>query len=480
MKIVSKSLSDIRLVVLAGLLIVGGLSAGCSKTDNPVVQCSGSDCPDAGGKDECEKPADCPVGEQCVEGRCESRPPCEEDSDCPGEQYCNMGGCYSPKPDTKSDVTPVVDGGVDAAGDAAPRETGTPGDAAGDGETQGCSGCILSRDAGPTCVPGNESQACGSGGEACSVCGAEETCKDGKCIDKPCTPSSCPMGCCLGTQCLNGDTDMACGTGGESCAQCTGDTVCKDSKCEVPCGPGTCPGCCNAMGKCLMGDTDMACGSGGKACTQCAGDEKCQNGQCVKLSCSQTCKNNTQYGPSGGCCAGSTCKAGDTDTACGDGGDPCEACRSGFECQFQECDLQRNSRWDVVAVDAELPEKNKDGNYWDGSGDPPDPYVKVKVEGWTKTKSGKTKKVENDRTPFWWETTAPKVRAADLKRTNKTVFEVIDEDPWWSGGDTQVVKCKMDFEERHFEGGSHQFTCTNHSGATNPVTVKITFRLRHQ
>jgi len=452
------------------LLAVGFVAsttlAGCPPSD-PPSGCEGGLCvEDTGTEDECESHTDCAIGEQCIDGECQPATGCENNDDCPGEEICKAGQCYAPEPED----TGVADtGGPDVfdAGDTGPGPDGdvetTDGDDVTDG---GCSGCMLPNDAGmDQCVAGNDREACGSGGEACTQCGENEECKNGTCQQKPCSPADCD-GCCENGECKEGTSSTACGKGGEACSQCQGDTRCTAARrCE------SCNGCWTDSDECKNGDTSRHCGTGGETCQRCASDEKCEGGTCIEKSCSETCQ---------GCCDGSSCLTGSRDDACGSGGESCKQCGDGYECDFTDsCDLDRNSRWDVIAISGDVPTSDQNSVFYDHRGNPPDPYIEVEVEGFTETTSGKSDTDKDDTTPFWYDTTAKDVRAADLKRTDKTTFTIKDEDPWYAGGDDKIASCAGNFEDNHFRG-SIEWTCVNHKNASQPVEVNYKFKLEYR
>lgn len=437
--------------------------AGCSRdgsSGTPVCP----NCGDIGGAS-CENSEDCPIGETCVDGTCQVMEGCDDNDDCAGDRVCRQGSCYAQATDggyfdTDDDQEDAVDT-VDAADTGGDIRDGQD-----YGDVQNCRGCIASTDTGVRrCVAGTKKGACGSGGEACKICDDDQLCEEGECVEKPCTRANC-AGCCRDGNCVSGDSAQACGSGGEQCDVCSGAAKCVDGACEIVCGPDSCAGCCSSSGKCLGGDSDESCGSDGSACTSCASDEKCANGECVLESCSSRCSE--------GCCAYGTCKDGTTDQACGDNGDSCQTCDAGHECEFQECDLVSNSRWDVIAVSAEVPETDENGVFWDSRYNKPDVFMEVRNKGYTETKKGKTSVDDGDLTPFWYETTVSDARAIDLKRANKTYLRLVDKDPWYDpSGNDEIAECSVDLEDRHFDGQSYTFVCDD------GVTTEMTIKLRH-
>jgi hypothetical protein len=108
-------------------------------------------------------------------------------------------------------------------------------------------------------------------GQCANVCSSPEECINGTCR-APCTPDTCPNGCCdANGVCQPGTATSECGFGGEPCHVCTPPEQCRaNGTCRASCGPDTCPnGCCDANGECLSGDENVACGTGGVQCVPC-------------------------------------------------------------------------------------------------------------------------------------------------------------------------------------------------------------------
>lgn len=237
----------------------------------------------------------------------------------------------------------------------------------------GCSPCVTQVcDADPYCCAGFWDDQCVSGADnLCSL----------SCPQPPCTPESCPKGCCDPTNhCYENACQIygvACGkaitpgTGTGKCDQCeqgkcyTCDTQtcwpcepdCNGKSCGDPdgCGSrcdGTCPsgqfcskgaagctstcndlscpfGCCDGNGSCVDGMSDSACGQSGAVCKTCTPgsgaclpvyiyNEKSPGGHCASCD-STTC-------PNGCCTADGHCITTWDDAACGKGGAPCVDC----------------------------------------------------------------------------------------------------------------------------------------------------------
>lgn len=185
-----------------------------------------------------------------------------------------------------------------------------------------CAGCCNVN----TCIAKTDENACGSGGDACSPCGANEVCTHGSCV-------AAGMDCdgCFDPNtknCKPGNTDFDCGVGGILCAQCTGGNTCQQGKCVMS----TCTGCMSG-GSCVAGTSTTACGLGGAACMGCTGSQICNDHKCVAPA---TC-NSTNC--AGGCCdKNDMCQMpGDTAAACGMGGASCEVCSGTATCVNHAC-----------------------------------------------------------------------------------------------------------------------------------------------
>jgi hypothetical protein len=75
------------------------------------------------------------------------------------------------------------------------------------------------------CVSGTDPTACGVGGGTCADC--PNTFVDGMpqlgCVNQQCTSGACSqcVGCCSNGTCMAGQASTACGTGGGDCANCS-------------------------------------------------------------------------------------------------------------------------------------------------------------------------------------------------------------------------------------------------------------------
>lgn len=203
-----------------------------------------------------------------------------------------------------TDAGAGMDGGALVGDDASTDDAG--GTDAGPPDPT-CPGCLD----GTTCVPGDQVDACGSGGLACTGC------DDGN----PCTSDVCVAGACE-----NRPDDVATCDGGS----------CHDGAC--------CTGCWDGAA-CQAGDALAACGAAGGACATCSDDGDpcteavCDAGACASAPTSAICSGGVCVGGSccTGCVDGASCLAGDSDTACGAGGAMCESCDDANDCTIERC-----------------------------------------------------------------------------------------------------------------------------------------------
>lgn len=471
------------LVCLCVSLFAVGLATSCSDDSRPADQrCEGAACSnpqDTGAVDagnECTVDDDCPGSATCENGSCSANTvQCFDDEDCEGG-YCDDGTCESyQRRDTGGESADATDGGgvpdVEADG-GMEADSGTETDTGTDAES--CSGCLFddNNQSGTQCVPGTDDGACGSGGEQCKECGGGEECNDqGQCVEVQCSPLNCD-GCCQNGDCKDGTEKSACGSEGEQCASCQGQSKCLAESLGGSCQ--TCNGCWEGN-VCESGTSDSACGNGGESCTSCGSQETCDSGTCVEKAqdCSATCD---------GCCTGGSCRAGTSDTACGADGDYCRSCQTGFTCETSgsggACSLDPDSRWDIVAVKADVEDRTPNGVYWDPgiNAHPPEPYVEVSVDTGTQTKTVKTDYPKDDYTPYWSETTVVNVRAEAIM--SSTTYTVMDYDPAYRGSDDRIVgSCDASFRESDFDQSTWttEFNCDNHPDGSSPTTIE--FRL---
>ncbi len=381
----------------------------------------------------------------------------------------NDGG--SEAADAASDVAESIDAGredVDGASDPDASPAFDVGD---------CSeGCVFvpQGEGSPRCLDGNDDLACGTGGDQCQACGEGEECNDsGECIERECSPVGCE-GCCIGDTCVEGRHDERCGSGGKECVQCGERQRCQ----PVEEGPGgscrVCNGCWDMRGECRTGDSSSYCGRGGVECESCSGNEVCVEGSCFQPGADLTCESNE-------CVAGGQCESGESDDACGSGGDYCRECPEGHECRGENsrngCELELTSRWDVVAVRAEIPGENGQGEAWDAAtleGQPEaDPYLTMFRDS---ERTGKTAVRVNTHTPYWNQVVAEGIRAEVL--VAEANFELHDQDTL-KRDDVIVDGCSTRFEEQDFDPVNRTIETTCVSGGDSPAPVEVTvwFRL---
>ncbi len=137
-----------------------------------------------------------------------------------------------------------------------------------------CAGCCE----GDFCATGVHNGACGHGGQLCQLCGDGAQCEPwrgggGACGGvQMCTPYNCG-GCCDGPVCRPGATASQCGSNGDPCHACAADEACvavfpRGGECEAPPFCTGCRGCCRGN-TCMPGTADGACGGDGSACQDC-------------------------------------------------------------------------------------------------------------------------------------------------------------------------------------------------------------------
>lgn len=264
-------------------------------------------------------------------------------------------------------------------------------------------------------------------------------------------------GCCQDGECKSGDETTACGSGGAACESCSGDATCSEGSCVTTCGPDNCAGCCDASGQCQLGSSESACGSGGEACASCGSGKSCSAGTCVDVSCKASCAS--------GCCTSAGCQPGNTAGACGEGGNACAVCAKGGTCSAGTCQAGATSKWDVVLVAAQLP--NKSGG-WDVFGGLPDPFARAttgSIVGTTTAPKTDTLK------PTWNANVLEDVSASALKSHLKV--EVWDDDPAF---DDHVGICLVTITDASFDGKLKSVKCP--PAASGDVEFTIDYRLK--
>ncbi len=193
-----------------------------------------------------------------------------------------------------------------------------------------CAACPVNHDA-VTCTSGacaisacalNYNDCNGNVGDGCETFGA-----------CPCTPTSCPDGCCDNTGTCQTSRDGTCGIHGVACVQCGLGQACNSAgACDCAPGCGTC--CSNHVCITTQNENNTTCGSGGIACVGCSSGTSCGlSGSSYQCLCnSATCAN--------GCCAtgtpgtpqGQVCDKSESINSCGLHGAVCEPCGFGLGC----------------------------------------------------------------------------------------------------------------------------------------------------
>jgi hypothetical protein len=193
---------------------------------------------------------------------------------------------------------------------------------------------------GDTCVvPAPSSPGfCGGHGNACIPC------MDGGYVpDAECSPANCPTGCCNASGfCVDPPTDEQCGTQGDNCGVCpNGGSCVAGALCQWPVAScGVCTGCCQTLpdggAQCMTGTFALLCGNGGAFCTPCGPYEQCR---AIGFDGGGYCQANSTCDPTNcpGCCVGDICAEGTQNQACGFGGISCAVCGSGGSCYNGRC-----------------------------------------------------------------------------------------------------------------------------------------------
>jgi hypothetical protein len=175
----------------------------------------------------------------------------------------------------------------------------------------------------------------------------------------------------------------------------------------------------------MPGSGTSACGYGGNTCNACNTGDECQGGICVPSATKcdkQSCAD--------GCCESGSCKQGNADSACGTGGDACKACGSDETCVGQTCTPKGPAMYKVTLVSAKVT-----GSAWIVCGfaelSACDLYVILKVGNATAQSSIK----EDSQTPVWNEYL---LTALETALTTSFEVEVRDDDPV---GSVQIGSC---------------------------------------
>jgi len=361
--------------------------AACGQGAGGCVSCgTGSDrCIE--GQCRCGEGAACGAGQRCQSGQCVC-----DSSSCPSGccdgsvcrlralDSCGTGGHACLACDPKRANACLADGPCSCGGGSACL----PGQACVDRQ------CVCNAASCPDgCCDGNvcrprSLESCGVGGESCercpvgadecspagecrcgahAQCGEGQACVDGACV---CNAASCPDGCCESGVCRPAST-ATCGTAGAACVACDAERAsgCSDGHCGCgagpACGPGqTCNGqqcVCNAAtcpsGCCLDGACQepslVTCGSSGGSCVACDAEKAdgCRQGKCSCGTRGSPCGDGQRcvagacvcdgFSWPDGCCDGNTPQPGTSKTACGTGGQSCDACSPPPHCNSQVC-----------------------------------------------------------------------------------------------------------------------------------------------
>jgi hypothetical protein len=355
---------------------------GCGNTGVcPPDNCpSGTTC-NANGQ--CQSTSNCSA-QNCPNGCCDDSGACQ-----PGNALaaCGTGGkpCATCDPDagvcqqngtcgTCTDICPCQGQSICSLDDNAACYQ--------PGANEAVCGCMVSLTGEPICAGSHETSA--------SNCTSDNDCKgyaDGAvcvaaapgsvfcptngnfCAAPCCTPQSCPNGCCnglVGCVQVENQTAETCGTGGKFCRPCNPGQVCQNGQCtncdpNCICGPGRdfcasgLPNVqCNGAGTepCFctftVEDQPICAGKFETPARNCTRDADCQGfapgAVCVPAAlagsdcptdgnfCAAPCCN-AQTCPNG-CCSGGICVPGNTNAACGTGGQQCAPC----EGQCMQCE----------------------------------------------------------------------------------------------------------------------------------------------
>jgi hypothetical protein len=217
-------------------------------------------------------------------GTCEGPPPCGPQN-CAGG-CCVNGQCNNGNLDTACGVNGMQCNDCLQQGESCQFQKCVP-QTCGPGN---CSGCCVNGQ----CVGGAANTACGFGGQQCRDCSPSgSACMNGVCGPPPplCNAQTCPGGCCVGNVCAVGTQNNDCGSGGQQCQNCSAQNeVCTAQRC-VPvvntCTPQNCAGCCDQVGQCQPGFLNSQCGESGAACINCSQ----QQSTCDTAVSPRVCRN---------------------------------------------------------------------------------------------------------------------------------------------------------------------------------------------
>jgi hypothetical protein len=323
----------------------GQCVSSCGPQSCPTGCCQAGDCEPGDSGQACGTGgapcAKCGAGSRCQNQHCTCVPDCDN-KDC-GPDGCggSCGTCSS------GQVCDEDDGECICTGQTCPN------------------GCCTNGSGKPgSCLPGTTIQACGTGGEECETCDADDgVCVGGQCVECgdnegdlcPCTgqticdladsaicfqrpprnPQDDPPACfclvsltgesvCAGTlqsPPVNCRSDADCqgyAPGGACIAASPNAGFCPTNSnfCAAPCcSPQSCPnGCCTGITGCRPGNEFEFCGTGGELCFSCVGNQVCRNGQCTNCDPDCVCDATRDF-----------CVSGGPNVQCqgADGADPC-------------------------------------------------------------------------------------------------------------------------------------------------------------
>lgn len=131
-------------------------------------------------------------------------------------------------------------------------------------------------------------------------------------------------------------------------------------------------------------------------------------------------------------------------------GTPCDSsveCRNNEVCSVNECTYAFNRFYDVVIIQAEVPQTDSTGAVWDTDSDGPDVYAEVGFSG--ETGGCYTHTVFETETPFWEEICSIWVPDHGTFLINLWEEDVVEEDPfiagfYWEGAGSFIDVLKSD------------------------------------
>lgn len=162
-----------------------------------------------------------------------------------------------------------------------------------------------------------------------------------------------------------------------------------------------------------------------------------------------------------GCCDGNTCLSGTSGGACGSSGESCTDCGVHGICEnsgANTCQIDPNSKWNIVAVRAVIPDLKENGDAWDIGGGAPDPFARAYDDDDDELGSSAT--IDNTFTPEWNENVAEAVRADSI---GDVVIQLVDNDV---GSDDNIGRCSLPLfsYDAFVSGEERNITCNDASG----------------